>query len=183
MLSLTESAMGVTIDLSLRRFSPLWLLVGALIGRAAGLILGMNIDFWYFTDARALWFWQIALTILGALFYSFLMTSDSDTRLKGSLLGLGAGFGIAAYGGELWASLQHRTPPGLKGITVAEGIIYEWLMMHGAWLGVLVGWIIGSAVRRKNIANPLQLTASPAFGGDSDTSPPLGGDSGGASVG
>jgi len=157
--------MGVSIDLSLRRFSPLWLLVGALIGRAAGLILGMNIDFWYFTDARALWFWQIALAILGALFYSFLMTSDSDTRLKGSLLGLGAGFGLAAYGGELWASLQHRTPPGLKSITVAEGIIYEWLMLHGAWLGVLIGWIIGSAIRRKNLRNAVQPESHGSAGG------------------
>jgi hypothetical protein len=148
--------MSVAIDLSRKRFNPLWLVVGALIGRAAGLILGLNLDFWYFAGTRALWFWQIVLTILGALFYSFLMTSDSDTRLKGALLGLGAGFSAVVWGGEFWTALQHRTPPGLQGMTVAEGIFFEWLMMHAGWLGLFIGWIIGAAINRKNRATAVQ---------------------------
>ena len=138
------------LDLSRRRFHPGWLILGAVIGRSLGLIGGMNFAFWYFADPTTLAAWQILGAILGALFLSLVMTSSSTPHTKGGILGLGLGFAAASYSAELWAWLRTgASSAGLAGITVAQGIFVEWLMLHGAWLGGLIGWIVGAAIHRK----------------------------------
>jgi hypothetical protein len=137
------------IDLSNERFHPVWLLVGGLIGRAAGMWLGMEVGFWYIADPRAVIVWEILGVLSGALFYSFLMTSGAGIRLKSSLLGLGAFFSIAVYGGEIWTVFQHREVRGLTGMDYAEGIFYEWVVLHSSLLGTLVGLIVGNILSRK----------------------------------
>jgi len=137
------------IDLTSERFHPVWLFVGALIGRAAGLELGLNLGFWYFADPAAVIVWEVLGVFSGALFFSFMMTSSADMRLKGAILGLGIGFSTALYGGEIWAAFQHRAVRGLTGMSVAEGIFFEWVLMHASWLGCAVGWITGAAIRRR----------------------------------
>ena len=138
------------IDLSNRRFHPVWLFLGAIVGRAAGLVLGLNLGFWYQADPRAVFVWQLLGAFAGALFYSFLMTSSSPVQTKGAILGLGSGFSLALYGAEIWASLQHdRVVHDLTSLTYAEGIYTEWLMIHSAWLGLAIGWIAGALIARK----------------------------------
>jgi hypothetical protein len=137
------------IDLSNERFHPVWLLVGALIGRAGGLLLGLCLGFWYVADKPSVVVWEILGIFAGALFYSFLMTSKSGTRLKGGLLGLGTGLAIAAYGGEVWAMFQHTEVRGLTGMMYSDAIFFEWVILHLSVTGCIVGWIIGNVIYRR----------------------------------
>jgi hypothetical protein len=137
------------IDLSNERFHPVWLLVGALIGRAGGLLLGLCLGFWYVADNASVIMWEILGIFAGALFYSFLMTSTTGIRLKGGLLGLGIGLAIAAYGGEIWAMFQHREVRGLIGMTYADGIFFEWVILHLSVSGCFIGWFIGNMIYKK----------------------------------
>ena len=140
---------GIKFDITIKRFHPVWLLLGALIGRALGLVGWLNFSFWYFASPSALIGWQIIVAIVCALFYSFLMTSRTTPHTKGALLGLGVCFAIALYGGEIWASMQAgRSPGGLIGMPAGEGIFFEWILIHSAWFGVIVGWIIGALISR-----------------------------------
>ena len=137
-------------DISLRRFHPLWLIAGALIGRALGLVGGLNFSFWYFANPAALIGWQVFGAITGALFASFLMTSRVPLQTKGAVLGLGIGFAAAIYGGEIQSALRPSMGSrGLAGMPVGEGIFFEWAYMHLAFLGAVVGWIISAAIARK----------------------------------
>lgn len=148
------------LDLSRRRFHPGWVLLGAVIGRSLGLVGGMNFAFWYFADPTALLWWQILGTVVGALFLPLAMTSSATLHTKGAILGLGAGFGVAAYGVEIWAYLlPSEGSAGLAGITVAQGIFVEWIMTHGAWLGLVIGWVVGAAIHRRRKGAPPQVEA------------------------
>jgi hypothetical protein len=137
------------IDLSNERFHPVWMLVGALIGRAAGLMLGMSLGNWYIADPGAVIVWQILGIFVGAMFYSFMMTSDAGLRLKYSLLGLGTFFALAMYGGEIWTMFQHREVRGLGGMEYSEGIFFDWFVTHSGVLGGIVGWIMGNVIVRR----------------------------------
>ncbi len=140
----------IRFDLSRRRFHPIWLIIGAIVGRAVGLFWGLNLNFWYFATPGALIGWQIFGAIACALLCSFMMTSNVSLHTKGAILGLGIGFGVSLYGGELWSYGQTgRTPAGLQGMIAAEGIFLDWLVQHSAWLGLVIGWIIGAVVSRR----------------------------------
>jgi hypothetical protein len=144
---------NLRFDISPRRLSPLWLIVGALIGRAVGLFGGLNFAFWYFASPGSLIGWQVFGAFVCGLFCSFLMTSNASLHTKGALLGLGVGFAAAFYGGEMWAYMQPgRNPSGLQGMIAAEGIFLDWLVQHCAWLGLVVGWITGAVISRKHRA-------------------------------
>ena len=137
-------------DISLRRLHPLWLVAGALIGRALGLVGGLNFSFWYFAHPAALVGWQVFGAIAGALFASFLMTSRVPLQTRGAVLGLGIGFAVALYGGEIQAALRPAMgSKGLAGMPVGDGVFFEWAFMHLAFLGAVAGWIIGAAIARK----------------------------------
>ncbi len=137
-------------DISLRRFYPLWLIAGALIGRALGLVGGLNFSFWYFAHPAALVGWQVLGAIASALFTSFLMTSRVPLQTKGAVLGLGIGFAAAIYAGEIQSALRPAMGSrGLGGMPVGEGILFEWAYMHLAFLGAVVGWIIGAVIARR----------------------------------
>jgi hypothetical protein len=137
-------------DISLRRFSPIWLVAGAVMGREVGLISGLSSAFWYFSQANALIAWQIIAAILCALFISFLMTSSAPYSVKGAILGLGLGFALTAIFGEIWIAFQSdRSAPGLTGMNVSEGIFYDWLYTHNSWLGLLTGFFTGRSIQNK----------------------------------
>ncbi len=137
-------------DITRKRFHPLWLLLGAIIGRGLGLIGGLNFAFWYYSDPGVVLAWQIFGAIVVALFYSFLMTSKSSLQLKGGLLGLGIGFALALYGGEIWAHIApDRERANLVTMSFDEGLVLEWVYMHSAWLGLIVGWITAIIISRR----------------------------------
>jgi hypothetical protein len=136
------------IDLSNRRFNILWLLVGALIGRALGLILGLNLGMWYFADHTGVIAWQVFGVFTVSLFTSFMMTSDAPSQTKGAILGMGTMFAVAVYGGEVWMAMHHLSN-GYAGLSVAEGIFFEWVWMHSSWLGLVIGWIIGARIAKR----------------------------------
>lgn len=138
---------GLTISRS--RFQVIWMVTGAVIGWAAGTILGLNLGLWYFVQPGNLIFWQVISSLFCMFFYTFLMTSSSSPQMKGAILGMGILFSIAVYGGEIWAMVQDRPVRWITSMTVAEGIFYEWLIMHSAWLGIALGWIIGAGIERK----------------------------------
>lgn len=153
-------------DISAKRFNPLWLIVGAIIGRAIGLIAGLNFQHWYFATAGPVIGWQVFGMIFFALFFSFLMTSNAGLNLKFGLLGLGAAFAIVLYGGEIWAMFQAgRSPAWFTGMTTSEGIFFEWLLIHATWIGGIVGMIVGLIVQKK-------LTAGKIASPDSQNSTP-----------
>jgi hypothetical protein len=143
----------VRLDISSRRFHPVWLIIGALIGAGLGRYSGMNFAFWYFANPAVLIMWQILGAIAFALFASFLMTSDVSPALKGSLLGAGIGFACAFYGASIWTMFPPEGgSPGLAGISVANGIFLDWLILHASILGFFVGWIAGAVAARRNRA-------------------------------
>jgi hypothetical protein len=145
----------VEFDISVKRFDPGWLLLGVLVGRALGLVGGMNFSFWYFASPGALIFWQVFGAVVCALFTSFLMTSRATLHLKGALLGMGICFAIVLYSGEIWALLQTgRSSSGLAGMRADEGIFFEWILLHSAWLGIIAGWIVGALISRRNRNSP-----------------------------
>lgn len=153
-------------DISAKRLNTLWLIVGAIIGRAIGLIAGLNFQHWYFATAGPIVGWQVFGIIFFALFFSFLMTSNARLNLKFGLLGLGAAFAIAMYGGEIWAMVQAgRSPAWFTGMTTSEGIFFEWLLIHATWIGGIVGMIVGLIVQKKS---PAEKIATP----DSQNSTP-----------
>ena len=142
-------------DISRTRFHPVWLIVGALIGRGLGLVGGLNFAFWYYSDPGAVLGWQIFGAIAGAIFCSFLMTSKSTPQLKGAILGLGIGFALACYIGETWSHVApDRTPANLVTMSFGEGIVYEWTYMHASWLGLIIGWITGAIISRRTQTIP-----------------------------
>lgn len=153
------------LDISLRRFRPSWLILGALIGTALGKYGGMNFAFWYFASPIAVIGWQIFGAIVGALFVSLLMTSAQSRVLKASILGAGIGFACAFYGASVWAMFpSNADPPGLAGISVAEGIFLDWLILHSAIFGFFIGWIVGALIARRGHAvaeNEAPSTESP----------------------
>ena len=137
------------LDISPRRFHPLWMILGVVIGAALGHLGAMNFAFWYFASPSAIVLWKIFAAVACALFASFLMTSDAPPRLKGAILGMGIAFAVVFYCGELWSVLQTgRSPAGLAGMSVAEGIFFEWLIIHATLLGLIAGWIVGAVVSR-----------------------------------
>lgn len=153
-------------DISAKRFNPLWLIVGAVIGRAIGLIGGLNFQQWYFATAGPVVGWQVFGMIFFALLFSFLMTSNAGLNLKFGLLGLGIAFAIALYGGEIWAMFQAgRSPAWFTGMTTSEGIFFEWLLIHTTWIGGIVGMIAGLIVQKKSaavkIASPDSQNSTP----------------------
>ncbi len=142
---------NIRFDISPRRFHPLWLIIGAVIGRALGLILGLNLHAWYFATTSALIEWQIFGAIVCALFVSFLMTSRAIPQLKYALLGIGIGFAFATYTGEMWTVLQSgRDHGGLAGMTVDEGIFFDWLLTHIALFGAIIGLIACAVISRRH---------------------------------
>lgn len=137
-------------DISPKRFSILWLIAGIVIGRAVGLIAGLNVQQWYFASTAPLVLWQIFSAIICSLLCSFLMTSKAGLNLKFGLLGLGASFAFAVYSGEIWSMVQpDRSPAWLTGMTVSEGIVFDWCIIHMAWIGSLAGLITGLIIQKK----------------------------------
>ncbi|HDS29977.1 MAG TPA: hypothetical protein ENN67_02920 [Firmicutes bacterium] len=137
-------------DISPRRLSFPWLVAGAVIGRALGMFIGLNVAFWYFATSASLIAWQVSGAFFCGLFLSFLMTSKAAYQTKGALLGLGAGFAIAFYSGEIWSFMQPgRDPAGLQGMLASEGIFFDWMVQHGSWLGLIIGWIAGALISKK----------------------------------
>ena len=140
-------------DFSVKRLQPVWLIVGVLIGHALGLFGGLNLGLWYFASPGALIGWQIFGAVFCALFCSFMMTSNAPAQTKGAVLGMGIGFALAFYVGDFWTYLQpDRDPAGPQGMIAAEGIFFDWLMQHAAWLGLIVGWVVGNFISRKTSA-------------------------------
>ena len=139
-------------DITGRRFNPIWLILGALSGRAIGLYGAMDFGQWYFVANDASIGWQIFGAIAGALLCSFIMTSDVPFHTKGALLGLGIGFAIAVYGAEIYLMLNKKyLSASLSQMDAAEGIFYDWVFMHLAWLLCFVGWIVGAIIWRRKI--------------------------------
>jgi hypothetical protein len=137
----------IMFDISRKRFHPGWLILGAIVGNGLGYFGAMQFGFWYFTVESTRIGWQIFGAIACALFSSFAMTSDATSHTKGAVLGLGLGFSVAFYGGMIWIHMQPaRAVGGLAGMTFAEGIFYDWLIMHLSWLGAIVGWIVGAVI-------------------------------------
>ena len=146
---------GIKFDISKRRFSPLWLIVGAIIGRAAGLMAGMNFALWYFAQPSVLLGWQIFGVIAGALFLSFVMTSDVIPHLKWGIFGLGAGFALAFYIGEIHAAMSAAAAgKGLAGLVYGDAIFFDWTYMHAAWVGTILGIIAGGIIARRRAKSP-----------------------------
>ncbi|MFH1675481.1 MAG: hypothetical protein ABIC40_00550 [bacterium] len=137
-------------EISRERFNPLWLIVGLIIGRAIGLFGGLNLGFWYIADPVKLIWWQIFGAVMTSLFCSFLMTSRASVILKWSLIGMGIGFAVGVYGGEVKSLFQSgQEIRGLKGIDFGAGIFMDWYVQHLAILGLFIGWITSAAVYRK----------------------------------
>lgn len=154
-------------DISRSRFSPLWLIVGLVFGRAVGLIAGLNVAQWNFAEPAPLFFWQFFTAIASALFFSFLMTSKSPLNLKYGLLGLGGAFAFAVYSGEIWSMAQPgRDPAWLTTMTTSEGIFYEWYIIHMAWVGGIAGMITGLVILKKRAAAETPQTPNEPESGD-----------------
>ena len=142
---------GVRFEISRRRFHSGWLVLGAVYGSALGHYGALNFAYWYFAKGGAIVGWMIFGAIAGALFISFLMTSNATLHTKGAILGLGAGATIAFLSCAIWAATQTgRDPGGLQGISVGEGVFMEWIIMHGTFLGIILGWIAGAIISRRN---------------------------------
>lgn len=140
----------IRLDISAKRFHPAWLILGALIGRCVGLIGGLNFGFWYFSDPAALIGWQIFAAVVSALFISFLMTSEATYHTKGAILGLGIGFAAVTYGCEIYLYIKgNEDVRWLTDLNVADGILFEWVYMHAAWISCVIGWIIGAVINKK----------------------------------
>jgi len=133
-------------DISRGRFHPLWLIVGLLIGRAIGLITGLDLGFWYFAHTASLIAWQVAGAIFFALLVSFMMTSDLVRQVKYALLGFGIGCAVCLYVGEIW-SIRSGS---ISSITAGEGIFFDWLLIHSAAVGAIVGFIIGHVMWKRS---------------------------------
>lgn len=137
-------------EISRRHYHPGWLVTGAVIGRAAGLMLGLNLGFWYLADPVNLIAWQITGAIITAILCSMVMTSDTTVQTKGALLGLGIGFAVAVYSGEIWINMQAgRDADGFRAFEYAEGIFFEWYYQHMSFLGLIIGWITGVVISRR----------------------------------
>jgi len=137
-------------DITKKRFNPVWLIVGAITGRAFGLIFGMNVGFWHVAEPGVVITWQVLGVVAFALLTSFMMTSDIPVQTRWTLLGFTIGFALAAYGTEIWSlGLSEREVQGLRGITVGEGIFLEWMFLHAGLFGGIAGWITGAAWNRK----------------------------------
>jgi len=136
---------SIKFDISRERFHPVWLVAGLIIGRTFGYVTGMNLSSWYFANMSAVVVWQIIGAIFTALIISFMMTSDLVRQVKYALFGYGAGFALALYGGEIWG-LSHD---GLSGLTAGEGVYFEWLLLHGGFLGAAVGFITGHVTSKR----------------------------------
>jgi membrane protein DedA with SNARE-associated domain len=97
--------------------------------------------------------WQIFAAIISSIFLSFLMTSKASLNLKYGLLGLGAFFAVVVYSGEIWSMVQpDRSPAWLTGMTTSEGVFYEWVAIHMAWIGGIAGMITGYVILKKRAA-------------------------------
>ncbi len=154
-------------EISLSRFNIIWLIAGAIIGRALGYVLGMDLGFWYFTDTGPLLGWQITLGIVSALFYSFMMTSKFPPYLKGAVLGAGLGFALMHYGGELRAMAPPEgSLPGLANLDVGSGIFTDWLYIHSTMVGGFIGLIIGYIITwRAAKSHSTSLSEEPSTAG------------------
>ena len=141
---------GIQFDISIRRFNPVWLITGAVIGRAAGLMAGMNFALWFFAQPSVLLGWQIFGAIAGALFLSFVMTSDAIPHVKWGIFGLGGGFALVFYIGEILAALSPgASVKGLAGMGYGEAIFFEWAYIHAAWIGAIIGIVAGSIIAKR----------------------------------
>lgn len=136
-------------DINKNRFNPKWLIVGAIIGRYIGLLGGLDIGMWALADSAALIGWQILGAVIGALFFSFLMTSKSPFQTKGALLGLGIGMTAGIISAEFQTAISGKG--GLQNMPVDMGIWYDWLIMHLGWIGCISGWIIGAVLWKKKV--------------------------------
>ena len=141
-------------EISKKRFNPIWLAVGLIIGRAIGLFGGLNLGFWYFADPVKLIWWQIFAAIATSIFCSLLMTSRASVILKWALLGMGIGFAVGVYGAEIKSLIQSgQEIRGLEGLDYGIGIFTDWYIQHLAFLGLIAGWISSAAVyRRKGLS-------------------------------
>jgi hypothetical protein len=158
-------------DISLSRFNILWLIVGLVIGRAAGLFGGLNVNEWHFASTLSLVLWQIFSAVFAAIFLSFLMTSKAALNLKYGLLGLGAFFALAVYSGEIWSMVQpDPSPAWVTGMTTSEGIFYEWFVIHMSWIGGIAGIITGLVILKKQSALKSIQTPPPSEPETGDTS-------------
>lgn len=145
---------GISFDISLRRLHPVWLIVGAVIGRAAGLMAGLNFAFWFNANPSTLVAWQIFGAIAVALFLSIVMTSNVIPHIKGGILGLGTGFALAFYSGEIRAiGIDNPDRSGLPAMNFGDAIFFEWVYMHSAWIGAIIGIAIGAYLARKKRIN------------------------------
>lgn len=140
------------LDISRKRFHPLWLIIGALIGWAFGYYSGLDFGQWYFASGGWVLFWEIVFAIFSSLFYSFMMTSNAPLHTKGAILGLGTGFAFTVYAGEIYMAFIEKSPAThIYQMSFGEGIFYDWVFMHFGWFGCIAGWIIGTVVHKKRL--------------------------------